>query len=145
MLLSVRYHILPLGTEEPCSFVERHRIFLVARMVMNLPAMQETQVWSLGWENLLEKKMVTLYSILTWRIQWTEEPDGLQKPTRLLCPWHHKQSDMIEWLTLLLFSLFTGVHRKARWDMLLEILYRHFYFLKRWAKCRSRNETLLNL
>ena len=40
--------------------------------------MQETQVQSLGWEDLLEKGMVTNYSILAWRIPWTEEPGGLQ-------------------------------------------------------------------
>ena len=40
----------------------------VARMVMNLPAMQETQVQSLGWEDLLEKDMATHSSILAWRI-----------------------------------------------------------------------------
>ena len=45
---------------------------------MNLPAMQEIQVQSLGWENLLEKGMVTHSSILAWRIPWTEEPGGLQ-------------------------------------------------------------------
>ena len=39
--------------------------------------MQETWVQSLGWENLLEKGMVT-HSILAWRIPWTEEPGGLQ-------------------------------------------------------------------
>ena len=47
-------------------------------MVKNLPAMQETQVRSLGWEDLLETGMVTHYSILDWRISWTEEPGGLQ-------------------------------------------------------------------
>ena len=46
----------------------------------NLPAMQETQVQSLGQEDPLEKEMATLVahsSILAWRILWTEEPDGL--------------------------------------------------------------------
>ena len=50
-------------------------------MVKNLPAMQETQeMWvrSLGWEDPLEKEMVTHSSILAWRIPWTEEPGGLQ-------------------------------------------------------------------
>ena len=47
-------------------------------MVKNLPAMQETQVQSLGWEEPLEKKMATYSSILAWRIPWTEEPGGLQ-------------------------------------------------------------------
>ena len=47
-------------------------------MVKNLPAMQETQVQSLGWEDSLEKGMATHSSILAWRIPWTEEPGGLQ-------------------------------------------------------------------
>ena len=51
---------------------------LVAQMVKNLPAMQETQVQSLGWEDPLEKGMATHSSILAWRIPWTEEPGGLQ-------------------------------------------------------------------
>ena len=51
---------------------------LVAQMVKNLPAMQETQVQSLGPEDLLEKGMATHPSILAWRIPWTEEPGGLQ-------------------------------------------------------------------
>ena len=40
--------------------------------------MQETQVWSLGWEDTLEKEMETHSNILAWRIPWTEEPGGLQ-------------------------------------------------------------------
>ena len=51
---------------------------LVAQMKKNLPAMQETWVRSLGWEDLLEKEMATHSSILAWRIPWTEEPDRLQ-------------------------------------------------------------------
>ena len=47
-------------------------------MVKNLPAMQETWVRSLGWEDPLEKGMATHSSILAWRILWTEEPGGLQ-------------------------------------------------------------------
>ena len=42
------------------------------------PAMQETQVQSLGWEDSLEKEMATYSSVLAWRIPWTEEPAGLQ-------------------------------------------------------------------
>ena len=52
--------------------------FLVAQMVKNLPAMQETQVQSLGRKDPLEKGMTTHSSILAWRIPWTEEPSGLQ-------------------------------------------------------------------
>ena len=51
---------------------------LVAQTVKNLPAMQETWVWSLDWEDLLKKGMATHSSILAWRIPWTEEPGGLQ-------------------------------------------------------------------
>ena len=51
--------------------------FLV-QMVKNLPATQEIQVQSLGWEGPLEKEMAINSSILAWRILWTEEPGGLQ-------------------------------------------------------------------
>ena len=51
---------------------------LVAQLVKNLPAMWETWVQSLGWEDPLEKGKATLSSILAWRIPWTEEPGGLQ-------------------------------------------------------------------
>ena len=50
----------------------------MAQMVKNLPAMQETWVRSLGWEDALEKGMTMHSSILAWRIPWTEEPGGLQ-------------------------------------------------------------------
>ena len=50
----------------------------VAQLIKNLPAMQETQIWSLGWEDPLEKDMATHSSSLAWRIPWTEEPGRLQ-------------------------------------------------------------------
>ena len=52
--------------------------FLVAQSVKNLPAVQETRVWFLGWEDPLEKEMATYSSILAWQVSWTEEPGGLQ-------------------------------------------------------------------
>ena len=54
------------------------RASLVAQMVKNLPAMQETGVRSLSQEDTLEKGMATHSSILAWRIQWTGEPGMLQ-------------------------------------------------------------------
>ena len=51
---------------------------LVAQSVKNLPAMQETQIRSLGQKDSLEKGMATHSSILAWRIPWTEKPVGLQ-------------------------------------------------------------------
>ena len=53
-------------------------VFLMVQTVKNLPAVQETQVQSLGQESPLEKGMATHSSILAWRIPWTEEPGGLQ-------------------------------------------------------------------
>ena len=50
----------------------------MAQIGKNLPAMQETHVQSLGWEDPLEKGKATHSSILVWRIPWTEEPGGLQ-------------------------------------------------------------------
>ena len=50
-------------------------------MVKNLPAMQETKVQFLGWEDPLEWEMATHFSILAWRIPWTEEPGGPQSMT----------------------------------------------------------------
>ena len=51
---------------------------LVAQTVKNLPAMRETWVRSLGWEDPLEEGMATHSSILAWRVPWTEEPGCLQ-------------------------------------------------------------------
>ena len=50
---------------------------LVTQMVKSLPAMQETQIWSLGQEDPLEKGMATHSSTPAWRIPWTEESGGL--------------------------------------------------------------------
>ena len=66
---------------------------LVAQIVKNLPAMQETGVQSLGREDLLEKGMAIHSSILAWRIPWTEEPG------RLYSPWGHKKSDVTKQLS----------------------------------------------
>ena len=52
-------------------------ISLVAETVKHPPAVQETQIQSMGWEDPLEKGMATHYSILAWRIPWMEEPGGL--------------------------------------------------------------------
>ena len=57
---------------------QKSRASLVAQTVKSLPAVQETQVQSLGWEDNLEKEQTTHCSILAWKISWTEEPGGLQ-------------------------------------------------------------------
>ena len=50
----------------------------MAQAVKNLPALKETTVQSLGWEDSQEEEVATHSSVLAWRIPWTEEPGGLQ-------------------------------------------------------------------
>ena len=57
---------------------DRHMASLVAQTVKRLPTMQETWVWSLGWEDPLEKEMATHSSILAWKIPWMEKSGSLQ-------------------------------------------------------------------
>ena len=64
--------------------------------------MRETWVWPLGWEEPLEKEMSTNFSILAWRIPWTEEPG---RPHT----WGHKESDRTRWLTHSLSTVGTGI------------------------------------
>ena len=70
--LSCLFILFLLSTSHFC------RASLVAQLVKNLPAMQETWLWSLGQEDPLEKGMATHSSILAWRIPWRENPGGLQ-------------------------------------------------------------------
>ena len=60
------------------SYTEFIGASLIAQLVKNLPAMQETCIHFLGWEDPLEKEMATHSSILAWRIPWAEEPGRLQ-------------------------------------------------------------------
>ena len=75
---------------------------LVAQLVKNAPAMRETWVQCLGWEDLLEEDVATHSSTLAWRIPWTEEPWGCN-------PWDHRESDTTERLTLTLKSFVCSV------------------------------------
>ena len=79
---------------------------MVAQMVKNLPAMQETLVRSLGWEDLLEEGMATHSSSLAWRILWTEDPGMLQAmgSQRIGHDWATKYSTVI----YIIFSLSSG-------------------------------------
>ena len=70
--------------------------------------MQETLVWSLGWEDPLEKEMTIYSSTLAWEIPWTEEPGGLRK------------SDMTEQLNNNNIALFSFVSRFIAYKQLLE-------------------------
>ena len=65
--------------------------------------MQEVHLWSLGWEDALEKEMATHSSILPWEISWTEEPDRLQSmgPQKVGREWATEHMYMYNWFTLL--------------------------------------------
>ena len=71
-------------------------------MVKNLPAMRETQVRSLGQEDLLEKEMATHSSFLAWEIPWTEDPSGVQSKGS-------QKSDTTEQLTLSLIYIHLSI------------------------------------
>ena len=77
---------------------------LVAQMVKNSFVIRETWIWSLGWEDPLEKGTATHSSILAQRMPWTEEPGGLQF-TGL------KESESTEQLSFSLLSLFYNKER----------------------------------
>ena len=74
------FFYFPMDSQCPSPFINKPAFLWaspLAQRVKSLPAMWETQVLSLGWENPLEKGMATHPSILAWRIPRTEEPGGL--------------------------------------------------------------------
>ena len=87
-------------------------------MIKNLPAMWETQVWSLVWEDPLQKEIRTHSSILAWRIPWVDEPGGLQSMG-------FKESDTAEQLMFSLSQALTGVSERR--GNLLENVKRSFW------------------
>ena len=78
----------PRGPSEWSHFSKKGVASLVPQTVKRLPAMQETQVGSLGLGDPLEKEKATHSSVLAWKIPRTEEPG------RLYSPWGHKESDV---------------------------------------------------
>ena len=67
-----------MGERIDLAYLPQCRASLVAQTVKHLPAMWETWVQSLGWEDPLEKEMANHSSTLAWKIPWMEEPGGLQ-------------------------------------------------------------------
>ena len=90
MLTNVKLQIC-IGQKYNKTLVIKTKIwtFLVTQTVKNLPAMQETRVRSLGWEDPVKEDLATHSSILAWRIPWTEELANYS-------PWGHKGPDMTE-------------------------------------------------
>ena len=87
-------------------------LLMVAQTVENLPAMQETQVPFLGWEDPLKKGKATHSSILAWRIPWTEEPGGPQSL--------RSKGVRHNWATYTLF-LFTAANDSRQTTIVLKI------------------------
>ena len=100
---------------------------LVAQMVKNLLSMQETQVWTLGQEDSLEKEMANHYSILAWRITWTEEPGGL--------PSMESQRVGHDWAT--------NTHTHTHSTYLIGLLWRvnESVHIMLWSQCLARAST----
>ena len=84
----------------------------MGQTVKNLPAIQETWLRSLGWEDPLDKGMATHSSILAWRIPWTEKLGGLQcmGSQRVGQDWatntHRETLEAVQWLFHFVFSFF---------------------------------------
>ena len=98
----------------------------MAQMVKNLPAIQETCVWSLGWEDPLEKEMETHSSILAWKILWTEEPGRLQSMgmQRVRHDWATNTSTSNESWTVKKAELWrTDAFELCCWRRLLRVLW----------------------
>ena len=121
------WYLLLLSVPSFCS--------LMAKMVNNPPAMWETWVWSLDWEDALEKGMATHSSILAWRIPWTEEPGGLQ-------PMGSQKGH--EWATffrsggcyfLVSLYLLPRICPKCAGTLLFLVLYNLFLFVARGEVC----------
>ena len=102
---------------------------MVTQSVNNLPAVWETQVWSLSWEDPLEKEMATHSSILAWKISWTAEPGRLQSmwSPRVRANWATKTLSLFTWNTF----------QEECWLLQsLAVLRREFFWIKTvtWGK-----------
>ena len=87
---------------------------LVAQLVKNLPAMRETWVLSLDWEDPLEKRKATHYHILAWRILWTVIAHGVSKSLTQLSDFQCVQHRAINYVLLrILLKFFMEISRKS--------------------------------
>ena len=94
---------------------------LVAQTVKNLPAMRETRIQSLGWEDPLGKGMATHSSTLAWRIPWTG-----------YSPCDLKESDTMERLTLSLLRLLVVSHHLPEFHFMLNVLWGSYLLIGPW-------------
>ena len=115
-------------------------------MVKNLPAEQETWVWPLGWEDLLEKEMATHSSIIAWSIPWTEEPGGLwsMRSQRVGRNWATNTFTFIQLHTLCVY-MYPNTHTHTK--CLINICWINKWmikwdFIKPWNYCCCINSDL---
>ena len=111
--------------------IHKSRTSLVAQMVKRLPTMWETWVWSVGWENPLEKEMATHSSILAWKIPWMEEHGRLQS-----MGW---QRVRYNWATSLthtyIFRFIYSTFKNTMWKSKCYLLSCVWLFAISWTDC----------
>ena len=123
-------------------------------MGKNLPAMQETQVQSLGWEDILEKEMATHSSILAWRIPWTESgrldyspcmPSLFSHVQLFVTLWTVAHQAPLSTASTIQTQLLCSVHPHRGEDSLFLTISCHGHFLPEMCSavrgCRSRGRT----
>ena len=112
------FHIWPYHFEE---FPFTCEASLVAHTVKRLPAMWETRVWSLGWDDHLEKEMATHSSTLAWKIPWTEEPGRLQSmgSQSVRYNWATSLSSLLH--PKLTFEIWFGTSVRRSWAFIITI------------------------
>ena len=117
----------------------------VYQTVKNLPAMQETRVWSPGWEDPLEKRMATQSGILAWRIPWTEEPGRLQSMDlqRVRQDWSNnlltKEGKTIYFYSLLEYRLKGNEIKNLKTlSLYVESIFRDYRVYLYWNELKSR-------
>ena len=88
-------------------------VFSVAQRLKHLPAMWETWVHSLGWEDPLEKEMATHSSIIAWRIPWMEEPGGQQSTGSQRVGHNRETSLSLSVVTLVQLDRCSGLGRRV--------------------------------
>ena len=121
-----------------CSPLHSKCAFLMSQMVTDLPAMQETWVWFLGWVDPLEKGMATHSSILAWRIPWTEDPGGIQSMElqRVEHDWVTNTHTHIQYNFSKVFKV-SNLYSQLNWNVWIGFLRIKFVFSKclSTAKC----------
>ena len=105
----------------------RHEHLMVAQMIKNPPAMQETRVQSLGQEDSLEEGMASYSSILAWRIPWTEEPNRLYIV--------HGVAKSRTWLRTKTFTFTLSFQNQNQVKMQIKIFWHPCEFIKELLQC----------